>query len=311
MVKSIPREQLTVVITGASSGFGQGVARQLAAQGASVVIAARRTELLDQLVDELGPNVIACTADVSSEEDIARLYDTAMSAFGRIDVWINNAGVGLIGPYTELPPADLKRLVEINILGVMYGSHYALRQFKQQGHGVLINLGSIVSKVPFPYYGAYGATKYAVAGLSAALNHEMQLEHYDDIHVCTVHPWATDTPWFEHTGNYSGHRAEMKPMDDAQHVIDAIIDLIDKPQENVEVGVKSKGTTLSSNLLPGLTENFNAKYVQKVIQSAPAAGSTSGSLHQPLQTGKDVSGGNRERMKRESDLPSDPTFHKE
>lgn len=299
MANKIPHDQLTVVITGASSGFGKGVARQLAAEGANVVLAARRTELIEELAAELGPNAIAVTTDVSKETDIANLHDTAMSTFGKIDVWINNAGIGAIGPYTEIPPADLTRMVEINVLGVMYGSHYALRQFKAQGHGTLINLGSIVSKVPFPYYTAYAATKYAVAGLSAALYQEMKLEDRDNIHVCTVHPWATDTPWFEHVGNYTGHRAEMKPMDDPQSVIDAIIDLIDKPQENVEVGAKTKGTTLSSNLMPGLTENLNAKYVQKVIQSAPPAGSTSGSLHEPMLTGKEVSGGIRERMKHE------------
>lgn len=305
MAQKIPHDQLTVVITGASSGIGKGVALQLAAEGANVVLAARRTELIEQLATEIGPNAIAVTTDVGREEDIARLFDAAMAAFGKIDVWINNAGVGAIGPYTEIPTSDLTRLVETNVLGTMYGSHYALRQFKQQGHGTLINLGSIVSRVPFPYYTAYGATKFAVAGLSAALYQEMQLEDQKDIHVCTVHPWATDTPWFEHTGNYTGHRAEMKPMDDPQNVIDAIIDLLDNPQENVEVGAKSKGTTISSNLMPGLTESLNAKYLQKVIQSAPPAGSTSGSLHQPMLTGQDVDGGIRERMKRESNQPSD------
>lgn len=299
MVQKIPHDQLTVVITGASSGIGKGVAQQLAAEGANVVLAARRTELIEQMAAEIGPNALAVTTDVGREEDIARLFDAAMSAFGKIDVWINNAGVGAIGPYTEIPISDLTRLVETNVLGTMYGSHYALRQFKQQGHGTLINLGSIVSKVPFPYYTAYGATKFAVAGLSAALYQEMQLEDQQNIHVCTVHPWATDTPWFEHTGNYTGHRAEMKPMDDPQNVIDAIIDLIDNPQENVEVGAKTKGTTISSNLMPGLTESLNAKYLQKVIQSAPPAGSTSGSLHQPMLSGQGVDGGIRERMKHE------------
>lgn len=209
--------------------------------------------------------------------------------------------IGLIGPYTELPTEDLQRIVQTNILGTMYGSHYALRQFKKQKSGTLINLGSVASKIAFPYYTAYTATKYAVSGLSAGLYQEMKLENFKDIHICTVHPWATDTPWFDHAGNYSGHAAQMKPMDDADNVVDAIIDLLDHPQESVEVGVKTKGSSISSSLLPGLTETLNAKYLNKVIQEAPPAASTSGSLHEPMQSGTDVSAGLRERMKKEQE----------
>lgn len=301
MAKRIPHNQLTVVVAGASSGIGKGVVRRLAAEEANLVIGARRTELIEELAKECGPNTAAVTMDIGKEEDVKRLYEAAIEKFGRIDVWINVAGVGLIGSFTELPTADMKRIVETNVLGTMYGSQYALRQFKGQKSGILINLGSISAKVPFPYYSSYSATKYAVTGLSSALRLEMELEGYDDIHVCIVHPWATDTPWFDHSANYSGHEAQMKPMDDPENVVDAIMGLIDKPQESVEVGAKSKGSTISSNLMPKTTETLNAKYLKSVIEDAPPAPHTSGSLHAAMPSGTEVTADMRERMKKQQE----------
>lgn len=299
MAKKKSHEGMTIVITGASSGFGKGVARELAAQGANLVLAARRTGLLEKLAEELGPNAIAVTTDVSQEDQVARLFEAALGRFGKIDVWINNAGVGAIGPFTEIPVKDLARMVDVNVKGTINGSHFALRHFKETKRGTLINIGSITSEIAFPYYTGYSASKHAVLGLSSALNEEVKLEGFEDIHVCTVLPWATDTPWFEHAGNYTGHAAEMKPMDDPEIVVEAIIGLIDKPQETVAVGAKSKASVVSSHILPGATEKLNAKFVQKVIEDAPPAGPTNGSLYIPMEKGTEVEGGIRERMKKE------------
>ncbi|MFP7288266.1 SDR family NAD(P)-dependent oxidoreductase [Shouchella clausii] len=296
----------TVVVTGASSGFGKGVALKLAAQGANVVLAARRTELLEELVRECGGSAFAVPTDVGKPEEIERLAGEAVARFGRIDVWINNAGVGLIGPFTELPAEDLNRVTQTNLLGTMYGSQIALRHFKQWKAGTLINVGSIAGKVGFPYYTAYSATKFAVTGLTKGLHREMELEGLNDIHVCLVHPWATDTPWFDHTGNYTGRIARMKPMDDPDHVVDAIVDLIANPKEEVEVGAYSKGTTLSSHLFPDMTENINAKLVAKNINDAPSTPVTSGSLHEPMQHGTGVCGGIKERIEREDKIMNRP-----
>lgn len=299
MAKTKSQEGMTILITGASSGFGKGVARRLAAQGANLVLAARRTGLLEKLAEELGPDAIAVTTDVSQEEQVAHLFETALARFGKIDVWINNAGIGAIGPFTEIPVKDLARMIDVNVKGTINGSHFALRHFKERKRGILINIGSVTSEIAFPYYTGYSASKHAVLGLSSALNEEVKLEGFDDIHVCTVLPWATDTPWFEHTGNYTGHAAEMKPMDDPEIVIDAIVELIDKPQETVAVGAKSKASAVSSHLLPGTTEKMNAKFIRKVIEDAPPALPTNGSLYIPMEKGMEVEGGIRERMKKE------------
>lgn len=263
MDEKTPWNGLTVVVTGASSGFGKGAARRLAEEGANLVLAARRTALLEELAAECGLNALAVTADVSLEADIVKITREALKRFGHIDVWINNAAVGAIGPFTEVPTEDITRAVHIIMLGTMFGSHFALRHFQERNSGILINIGSIAGKVPFPYYTPYSMTKFAVNGLSAALQQEMELGVYDGIHVCTLHPWATDTPWFEHTANYTGDAAEMKPMDDTQEVIDAMIELIDNPKKNVGVGGKSSAAAISRKVMPDVAKKMNAKQVQK------------------------------------------------
>ncbi|WKA54392.1 SDR family NAD(P)-dependent oxidoreductase [Planococcus shixiaomingii] len=292
------RQGLTVVITGTSSGIGKGTAQQLAEQGANVVLAARRTEVIEELADAYGPNVIAVTTDISKEEDISRLYETALSTFGGIDVWINNAGVGTYGSFTDTPLADLVRTVEINMLGTIYGTHYALRHFKEQKKGTLINIASFASQTPIPFGAVYTGTKAAVSGLSKGLYQEMNVDDFDDIHISVVDPWVTDTPWTEHAGNYSGHEILVGPADDPQKVIDAIIGLIDKPQEQVAIGIKGKGTAIAGNLMPGATGKSTGKALHEMLMDAPPAPSTSGSLHESRPEGTEVSGDLRERLER-------------
>ncbi|AQQ54575.1 SDR family NAD(P)-dependent oxidoreductase [Planococcus lenghuensis] len=293
------REGLTVVITGVSSGIGRGTAERLAAQGANVTLAARRTDVISKLANRLGTNAIAVTTDVSREEDMENLFNETMKAFGKIDVWINNAGTGVFGSFTEAPLRDHLRTIETNLLGEMYGSRLALRQFKEQGHGTLINIASFSSKVTTPFAAAYTGSKQAIAGLTAGLYQEMALEDWKDIHVCMVHPWVTDTPWTVHAGNYTGHEISLKPMDDPETVIDAIIGLIDDPEESVEIGVKVKGAATGGDLLANLTSKLTGKSMLQMEEGAPPAPHTSGNLHEPVAEGTGVSGGNRERMERE------------
>jgi short-subunit dehydrogenase len=294
------RQGLTVVITGTSSGIGKGTAQQLAAQGANVVLAARRTEVIEELANAYGPNVIAVTTDISKEEDIANLCETAIAAFGKIDVWINNAGVGTYGSFTKTPLADLVRTVEINMLGTIYGTHYALRHFKERKAGTLINVASFASQTAIPFGAVYTGTKAAVSGMSKGLYQEMDVDDFDDIHICTVDPWVTDTPWTAHAGNYSGHEILVGPADDPQKVIDAIIGLIDKPQEQVEIGAKVTGTAFIGNILPGTVDKSTGKSLHKMLMEAPPAPATSGSLHESRPEGTGVSDDLRERLERKN-----------
>lgn len=144
----------TIVITGASSGFGRGSAERLASEGANVVLAARRTYLIEDLAAEIGSRggqALAVTTDVSNPEDIERLKTAAVERFGRVDVWINNGGVGALGFFWDIPVEDHARVLDVNIKGLLYGAHAALDLFRVQGSGTLINVGSIDSEVPLAY----------------------------------------------------------------------------------------------------------------------------------------------------------------
>jgi short-subunit dehydrogenase len=270
----------TIVITGASSGFGKGVARKLGAQGHNVVLAARREYLLDELVLEIGENAIAVPTDVANPDEIRHLAERAIMDYGRIDVWINNAGVGAIGPFSDIPLEDLIAVVQTNFIGEINGSYVALRQFLDQGEGTLINVASVAGKVAMPYYAVYGATKSAVLSMGSAIRRELELSGHTDIHICAVNPWATDTPFFEH----------------------AIVDLVDNPKDEVDVSIKTVGSVLGSHLAPGFTEAASAKMTHKyLMEDAPASAPTSGSVHEPMSTGTGVEGQARERIAAEDE----------
>jgi short-subunit dehydrogenase len=216
----------TVVITGATSGFGRGVALALAQEGANVVLAARRSGVLESLEKEIasqGGEALAVVTDVGSAGDVERLCQQSVQHYGRIDVWINNVGVGALGFFWDIPTDVHARLVEVNLNGLIYGCHAALRQFLSQDGGTLINVGSVDSEVPLALQNTYAATKAAVLSLSRSLNEELRLsENSDRIRVATIMPWAVDTPWWIHAANYTGHAPRMAAMDDPELVIYAI-----------------------------------------------------------------------------------------
>lgn len=185
----------TYVITGASSGFGRGAAVKLGGYKANVVLAARRTGLLEEVAREVraaGGTALVVTTDVSKPADIERLMAEALKAYGKVDVWINNAGVGAIGRFWDVPVEEQARIVDVNLKGTIYGSHAALRQFRTQGHGTLVNVGSTESEMPIAYHDTYAATKAGVLSLGQSIFQELRLAGEKKIHVVTVMPWAAD-----------------------------------------------------------------------------------------------------------------------
>ncbi|WP_033542736.1 SDR family NAD(P)-dependent oxidoreductase [Planococcus sp. CAU13] len=297
MPDEMKRSGLTVVVTGASSGIGKGIAVELAAQGANVVFCARRTALIEELAEELGPKAVAVTADVSREQDVERLFDTALERFGSIDVWINNTGIGAYGDFTDTPLKDLIRMIDVNLLGTMFGSHFAISQFKKQGHGTLINIGSFGGSVAIPSAAVYSASKFGVTGLTRGLRQEMELENREDIHVCLVNPWVTDTPWTVHAGNYSGHEILVGPADGPEKVVEAVIGLIDEPKEVVDIGAKTTLAAVAGKLAPSVTDRSTGRFMAQMLSEAPLSPPTEGSLHEPRAEGTGISGDLRERLK--------------
>jgi NAD(P)-dependent dehydrogenase (short-subunit alcohol dehydrogenase family) len=191
MMEQTELKDRIVVITGASSGFGKGAALAFSRAGASLVLAARRSELIDELAEECeraNGRALAVPTDVSRWEEMEELARAAIDVFGRIDVWVNNAGVGAIGPFQRIPVREHRQVIETNLIGTLYGSYLAYREFLARGRGVLINIASELGRHTVPYYASYVAAKHGVVGLGESLQQEIEQQNLHDIHVCTVLP---------------------------------------------------------------------------------------------------------------------------
>jgi NAD(P)-dependent dehydrogenase (short-subunit alcohol dehydrogenase family) len=145
-------------------------------------------------------------ADVGDADAVFRLASRTVDRFGRIDVWVNNAGVILYGRFEDTPAEDFEQVVRTNLLGRVHGARAALRQYRAQGRGVLINMGSVWGRVSSPQVSAYVASKHAVRAFSECLRQEPRNDR--GIDVGTMLPQAADTPIFRHAGNYSLRAAD-------------------------------------------------------------------------------------------------------
>ena len=235
--------------------------------------------MLDELAAECraqGGQALAVPTDVSKQEEVANLAQTTLATFGRIDVWINNAGSGSIGLFEEVPLNEHVQVIETDLLGTLFGSYSAMRQFKQQGQGILINVASVIGKIPAPYFASYAAAKHGVVGLSAALRQELELHKMENIRVCTVMPTSMDTPFFEHAADHTGHKVvPIPPVFEPEQVIDALVSLATDPKDEVTVGGASgPGFVLMHNLFPGLTEHMMAQITDKSLKKADPAPDT-------------------------------------
>ncbi len=285
-----------MVITGASSGFGRGAALRFAKAGDNVVIAARREGLLEDVAEQCrksGVEALAVEADVSKAADIQELAEQALNKFGHIDVWVNNAGVGTVARFEEAPLAEHEQVIRTNLLGTIYGSYEALKQFRKQGQGVLINLASFAGKVAPPYMSSYAASKFGIRGLGMALREELTQNGEDNIRVSTIMPVSFDTPFFEHAANHSGK--PVKPIGsvyDPKEVIETIFEMSKDPEDEVVVGTEGRLSSIAQRLSPKLVEKQMAKQTQKAqMGQKESAKDSSGSLFRPMKSGKEVYGG--------------------
>ena len=261
-----PLSEQVIVITGASSGIGLTTAETAARKGAKVVLAARSDETLDEVVSRIsaaGGEAIAVHCDVSDRQQVEDLARAAVDRFGRIDTWVNNAGLGMYARLDETSEEDARRLFDINFWGVVHGSMAALPHLKKQG-GALINLGSEVSDAYVPLLGMYTASKHAVKGFNDTLRVEVEDVDKAPVSITLIQPTATDTPFPQHARNYQDKEAKLPdPMDDPQDVADAILDAAVKPTRYTRVGATSVINTVTSKFAPSVADKMAAKQVDK------------------------------------------------
>jgi short-subunit dehydrogenase len=301
-VKLKKLSEQVLVITGASSGIGLVTARQAARRGAKLVLAARAEDALRTLAEEIntqsevngwGSEAIYVAADVGREEDVRRIAETALARFGRVDTWVNNAGVSIYGRILDTPFEDMRRLYETNFWGVVYGSVVAAEILRQRG-GVLINVGSVLSDRAIPVQGVYSSSKHAVKGFTDALRMELE-EEGAPVSVSLVKPSTIDTPYTKHAKNLMEKEPALPPPVYApETVAAAILHCAETPTRDVYVGGGGKALSVLGKFAPRLSDKvMEAVGFEAQQQDGPAGARVDGGLYEASGTLKERSGDDR------------------
>ena len=256
------------IVTGASSGIGAATARALARRGVHVVLAARRTDRLVRLAEELaqehGVRTLAVPTDVSLAYQVDALVTRTIAEFGRIDILVNDAGVGLQGDLAGLPEKDLRYVFDVNVFGAVHAMQAVIPTMRGQGSGVIVNVGSILGKIPVPSLGmvgssaGYTASKHALGAFSAAARMELA---EDKIRVITVLPGVTQSEFNEHFIVTTTHAervvrrtGSLLGVVPAEVVAERIVRAIERGDRTVYVTLKDRGVVAAATLLPRPTE---------------------------------------------------------
>ena len=234
----------TIVITGASAGIGAAIARRLGRDGNHVALAARRADALRAVAAEIGNRALAVIADVTRREDVERLRDEAIGAFGSVDVWINNAGRGITRPVLELTDADVDEMMSVNVKSALYGMQAIVPYFVQRGRGHLINISSFLARVPIAAHrSAYNAAKAALNALTSNLRADVA---GSGVEVSTEMPGLVSTDFARNVlGTASTTppqwtpNAAMTPQN-AEEVADAVAELIANPRAEIYTNPASR-----------------------------------------------------------------------
>ena len=222
-----------MVITGASSGIGAALAERVAKHGARVALAARREAELAAVAARCGNGALAVVTDVTRRGEVERLLDATLGRFGTIDVWVNNAGRGITRPVSELTDDDFDDMMRVNVKSALYGMQTVLPHFKSRGRGHLINVSSMLGRLPWVVTrSAYSASKHALNALTANLRMELARD-FPGIHVSTVMPGVVATEFGVHALHGGMDSRRIPGAQTAEEVAAVIADLIERPRADV------------------------------------------------------------------------------
>lgn len=288
MARHKPIERQVIVITGASSGIGLATALTAAEKGATVVMLARSEQTLAEIAEEIrasGGHALALTVDVGDADAVAEAVDRIVAEFGRIDTWVNNAGVSIYGSLDEIGLEDARRLFDTNFWGVVHGSIAALPHLRRE-NGALINVGSEVSEAVVPLQGMYTASKHAVKGFTDALRVEVENVDRSGMSVVLIQPTAVNTPFPEHARNYMSREPKLPdPQIDPAQVAAAIIEAAQSGGRDIKVGSMARLNVMASRLMPRVADRLSARQVDKQqLDEAPIR--PQGTLYEAGQAGR-------------------------
>lgn len=277
-------EDQVAVITGASSGIGRTTARMAAERGARVVLASRDGVDLEEAARRIraaGGEAVWEVCDVSDLESVEWLAETAIREYGRIDTWVNNAGVSIYGRTIHVPVDEARQIFETNYWGVVHGSLVAVERMRDDG-GALINMGSMASDRAIPLQGHYAASKQAVRAFTNTLR--MELDH-DEIPVAVtlVKPGAIDTPYPHHARSYLEREPKHPaPVYAPETVARAVLHCAEHPRRQIIVGGGGRVMSTFGRIAPRLADQYmEATMFEGQMRQEPADGGRTDALDAP------------------------------
>ncbi|WP_243709361.1 SDR family oxidoreductase [Micromonospora sp. 15K316] len=289
-----------VLITGASSGIGRATALAFAAEGARLVLASRSQQALAEVERDCrarGGQVLVVPTDIADPAAVERLARRAVQRFGRIDVWIEGAAVGIAGPLGSESVDEIRRLVDTNVFGTVLCARTAMATFQAQGDGILVLVGSLLSVFPNPLVPLYSMSKFAIRGL--ALNLQQEVARHPRIRVCLVLPGPVDTPFFARAANHSGRELRAIPPAYAPERLAAtILACARRPRRQVTTGLASHLALFALRLAPRATESLVARWSATFVTRPVTAEPGGGSLFDPPPVGAVHGGYRRGRVRR-------------
>jgi NAD(P)-dependent dehydrogenase (short-subunit alcohol dehydrogenase family) len=269
-LKLKPLEEQVLVVFGASSGIGRVTALEACRRGARVVAAARGSEGLATLATEVDTTdrLETVTAEASDPESVAAVAARAVERFGRLDTWAHVAGVGLHARFEDIPPEEFRRVVEVDLLGPVYGARAALPHLRQAGGGAYIVVSSEVARRAFPLLSAYSAAKHGVDGFVEALRVELQHDRVP-VAVTSILPASVATPFFEHSRTRLGLRPSgPPPVYPPERVAAAILAAAERPRRDVVVGGAARAQLLLQRVSPRLLDALSRLVAFRLQESA-------------------------------------------
>ena len=216
----------------------------------------------------------------------------AHAEYGRIDVWVNTAGVMAYGLFEDMPAETFRHVIDTNLMGQVHGARAVLPYFREQRRGVMVNIASVWGSVTSPYVVPYVVSKFGVRSFSECLQEGLRLERgTHDIHVCTILPQSVDTPIFRHAGNYTDRTPKpVPPVADPQRVVRAILRSVEHPRRQRTVGWWGRFLEVGHGLLPGFYSRLVPTVMNRTAFDGEAANQGPGNIFESMPEWNRVTG---------------------